>query len=42
VQQCHHGMDVAPSSNGGGESSSAAASMSSYFVDVGGKPGEGF
>jgi hypothetical protein len=43
VQQCHHGMDVAPSSNGGESSSaSAAASMSSYFVDVGGKPGEGF
>jgi hypothetical protein len=46
AQQCLHGMQGVPSSNGagGGESASpGTAPMSSYFVDVGGKPGdEGF
>jgi hypothetical protein len=46
AQQCHHGMEGVPSSNGGGggeSASPATAPMSSYFVDVGGKPGdEGF
>ncbi|TVU11909.1 hypothetical protein EJB05_45520 [Eragrostis curvula] len=46
--RCHGMVDDTPSGNGaGGESAStsaagATAPMSSYFVDVGGKPGEGF
>ncbi|GJN00217.1 hypothetical protein PR202_ga17631 [Eleusine coracana subsp. coracana] len=48
ARQCHGGMEGVPSNGGGGESAGASgaaagtAPMSSYFVDVGGKPGEGF
>lgn len=45
VQQCHGGMEGVPSKHAGesaGASAAATAPMSPYFVDVGGKPGEGF
>ncbi|GJN29202.1 hypothetical protein PR202_gb17400 [Eleusine coracana subsp. coracana] len=44
ARQCHGGMESGVPSESAGASGAAAgtAPMSSYFVDVGGKPGEGF